>query len=215
MMKFRQIKESLINNVLGPAEAGRFQAVGYQRQGKAAEEVTGDNRMVQVFYGASDFPKSAGRRRGPVSHDMTFRVELTLAQTASTDLSVLNDPTATDQDRSNALRQSLEAGARADESFDELVDLVYQILMDARNIDVGLSKGSVANTWVSRVEKNDPLDRGEFLLLTGSMNFTCRASEDITGDPLEAEDAGGKVIDTTVDVDGDNVEKTGVQVTPA
>jgi hypothetical protein len=213
MMMFRRVKDSIINNVLGPASAGRFRVVEYQRQAKAAEEVVGNNRLVQVFYSAGDLPKSAGRRRGPVSHDITFKVELTVAAAACSDLAILDDSGSTDQERAAALRNVLESGARTDAAFDELVDLVFQALMDARNIDVGLDKGTVSNTWVDRIEKNDPLDKGEYVTLTGSMMFTCRVSEDVTGINLDEGDAGGKIFDTTVDADGDDIEKTGVEVT--
>ena len=51
-MQFRVVKDSLINNVLGPAEFGRFQTVGFQRQMKGAGEVVGTLRMVQVYFSA-------------------------------------------------------------------------------------------------------------------------------------------------------------------
>ena len=38
MMNFRVIKASLIDNVIGPAEAGRFTTIGFQRQSKSAIE---------------------------------------------------------------------------------------------------------------------------------------------------------------------------------
>lgn len=211
MMKFRELKDSIICNVLGPNAGGKFQVVEYQRQGKAAEEVLDYNRMVQVFYGSGEFPKGSGKRRGSVSHDIMFRIELTVSASASTDLTILDNPASTDEERAAAIRASLEGGARADASFDELVDLVYQILMDARHIDLGMPAGTVANSWINRVEKNRPLDRGEYVLLTGSMNLGCRVSEDLTGIPLG--DPGSKVMDTVIDVEGDDTEKTGIEVT--
>jgi hypothetical protein len=69
----------------------------------------------------------------------------------------------------------------------------------------------VSDTWINRIQKNKPLDKGEYVLLTGTMDFSCRVSEDLRGEPLG--DAGSKVFSTVVDHDGDNVEQTGVEVT--
>ena len=82
MMNFRKIKGSIIQNVLGPAEAGRFQTIGYQRQTGSVQQAGSGVTNVQVFYSSGDFPKST-RWTGPVSHDITYRVELTVARAAS------------------------------------------------------------------------------------------------------------------------------------
>ena len=77
--------------------------------------------------------------------------------------------------------------------------------MDARNIYAGLDKGIVANRWVDTIQKDTPLPRGEYVLLTGSMILTLRVAELVEGDT----GAPGAIFDTTIDIEGDDVERTG------
>lgn len=207
-MFFRTVKDSIINNVLGPAEHGRFQTVGYQRQLKSADETTEDStRLVQVYYYSGDFEKAGGRLNGLNQHDITFRVDLTVSKPAKGDLSTINAPGATAAQIAAALSDFQEAAQVVDESMDELFDIVYQILMDARNIHLGLeTKGEVANRWVSSLQKDQPVPRGEYVILTGSVTLNCRVAEHILGD----EGVINEVYDITIDQDGDDVEKTGV-----
>lgn len=212
MMNFRLIKDSITDNVLGPAEAGRFRTIGYQKQTADVEDVLGDKRTVQVFYSSSDLPKNASGLQGPFKHEISYRIELAVAQDASVDLAVLNDEGSTDAERATALLGVQESGDKADASFDELVDIVFQIIMDASdpNLELGLAVGVATDRWVGQIRKDDPEPTGEFVLLTGTMMLTCSTSEEAPGDPGVA---GAHIIDTTVDIDGDNIEKTGVQVT--
>ena len=129
MMNFRIIKENLINKILGPAEQGRFQVIGFQRQVKNAEEVLDWNRLVQVFYSSSDFSKRGGRPTGPVQNDVTYRVELTVSKAAQVDLSVINNESATPTQLAIAIAEFQEASQAADESLDELFEIIYQILI--------------------------------------------------------------------------------------
>jgi len=206
-MMFRTVKDSLINNVLGPAEHGRYRTIGYQRQMKAAGEALGDDRMVQVFFHSGDFAKQGGRVNGVTQHDAIFRIELTTASAAEGDLSVINDPNATAAQVAAAMAAFQEAAAVADESIDELFDLIYQVLMDARNIHLGLeTKGEVSNRWVQGLQKDNPIPRGEYVVLTGSVQLGCRVAEQILGD----EGVINEDYDITVDIVGDDIEKTGV-----
>jgi hypothetical protein len=104
-----------------------------------------------------------------------------------------------------------ESANNCDALYDELVRLVYQIIMDTRHQTLGLPKGTISDTWISRIQKNRPLDKGEFVLLTGNMDFTCTVSEDLKGESVGA--FGNKTFSTDIDVDGDDVEKTGAEVT--
>ena len=205
-MAFRIIKDSLVKKVLGPAERGRFRTIGYQRQGKAAEEVAGLSRTVQAFWSSGEFPKGSGRNSGPTQHDITYRLEMTVSESTRVDLSVISSTTATAEQIALALSEFQEASALADDSFDELAEILYQIVMDARNIDMGLPKGVLSNRWVPRISKDEPLPRGEFVVLTGSMVLTCQAAEQVPGDT----GTEGAVFDVTVDAEGDDVERAGV-----
>ena len=207
-MMFRVIKDSLINNVIGPAACEKFVVVGFQRQSKNALETVDQLRTVQVFYAASKFPKSSGRLNGPTQNDLTYRVEFTVSSAAKGDLSVINDPASTVEQVSKAISDFQEASELADCSFDELVDDVYQIIMDARNTDLGLDRGSVSNRWIDSVIKDQPQPKGSHVTLTGYMELTCRTAEQVPG----ATGVPGGINDITIDIQDDDVERTGVLV---
>ena len=210
MMNFRKIKLSITDNVLGPAEGGRYRTIGYQKQNTDVEDVLGKNRTVQVFFSSSDFPKNASGLQGPFKNEISYRIELAVAEDSAVNLSALKDENATDADREKEWKSFVEAGDAADDSFDELVEIVFQVLMDGRNIDLGLPVGDAADRWVGQIRKDEPEPTGEFVMLTGAMMLTCSTSEEANGDPGVT---GAAIIDMTVDLEGDDVEKGGVKVT--
>lgn len=208
-MKFRTVKTSIIE-ILAANSNSCFTVVGHQRQTRSAEELVGVNRTVQVFWSESDFPKSSGAPFGPRSNDATYRLELTVAAPAEGDISILSNPNATAFELQIALATMQEASAVADNSLDELVDLVFQILSDATNYDLGQTVGDVSNTWIGSAQKDEPLPQGELVVLTASMFLTVRLSETITG--AMALLGSGDIQETTLDIDGDDVERTGIIV---
>jgi hypothetical protein len=210
MMQFQALKQSIINNVLGPAESDRYITIGHQRQRRSAD-VMNQKPQVTVYYAAGQFPKGSGKAYRTTMHDITFIIELSVVAAAEADLSVLNDTNATADEKATALRQFKEAGLIADEAMDELVRVVYQVLMDARSADMGLATGQVASRWVTEVRKDNPVPMGEYVMLTGGMHLTCRVEEQITGEDLPA--AGTVVYDADIDLSGDDTEKAGVKIT--
>lgn len=208
MMNFRKVKTS-IENVLIKAENNRYVTVGFQRQSKSAIETLDKSRLVQVYYSSGEFDKAAGRLNGPVQHDVTFNIDLTVSKAAEGDMSAIINPGTTQQDIVTALANFSEASQLTDESIDELINIVYQVLMDAENVDLGMDVGIVSNRWIPRVQKNNPLPQGEYVTITASLQLTCRMVEIVEGDTGIP---GGKVHDIVVDIKDDDVEKTGVTV---
>jgi len=193
-MEFQIVKDSIINNVLGPAQGGQFQTIGFQRQVKSANETLDNLRTAQVFYIGGTFPKSAGRQSGPVQHDAQFRVELVVSKGTAIDLDVINDPMASNFDRATALSELQEASDAADDSLDDLFSLVWNILMAGPNIDMGLPAGTVSSRWIDAYKKDMPVPRGEFVILTGSMTLTMRMAEEIESEiGIEAESIKGSL----------------------
>lgn len=180
-MRFRTLKASIVA-ILGAAAAGRFRVVGYKQRGVAAEEIVGQLRTVQVFFTGGKFPKAAGSHLGPVMHDVTIKVDLSAARAAEGDLLALSNPDSTPAEFAAALSSFREAADIADDSLDELGEIVFQILMDGRNLDLGLAPGNVANRWIERIDKGEPSPRGELVVVSGSMDLTCRVAEALLGD---------------------------------
>ena len=207
-MNFRIIKDS-ITNILGTAEAGRYQTIGFQRQTKAVQEAINNNRMVTVFYSAGQFPENAGRRNGPVQHDITFSVHLLAASAAKGDFATITDPGSTEAQRLAEIAATQEAAQLADESMDELIEIIYQVLMDARNYNMGFPVGTVANRWIPSVQKNEPRTKGDLVELTAAMTLTLRTAEQVTGD-TGTENAN--IIDATLDIKDNNPDIAGTLV---
>jgi len=180
-MMFRTLKASVVS-LLGLAAGGRFRVVGYQPQGAEAEEVKGDLRLVQVFFSGGQIPKSGGGSAGPVAHNVTVKIELTAAKASEGELAPLVNPASTPVEFAAALASFTSAAELAADSMDELIDIVFQILMDGRNIDLGLDPGDVSNRWIERIDKGEPSPRGELVVISGSMDLTCRVSEALLGD---------------------------------
>jgi hypothetical protein len=204
-MKFQTIKAAMVAT-LGAAQGTNFQTIGYQRKNKSAEDIN-QKKMVQVYYSSGDFPLSGGTQKGPKSHDISFNIDMTVAVSAEADLTVLNNPASTPAERASALAGVLTASEKADNELDELIEIVYQILMDARNMWLGLAKGYFASRYITRVQKDQTLEEGKFAVKTAQMIYTCNADEDVPGDT--GTPVTNPEYDTTVDINDDDVEKTG------
>ena len=207
-MNFRVAKNAL-RDILGAQAANRFNVIGFQRQEKSAEEFIGVNRLVEVYFKSESFDRGNGRLNGPTQGDVSIAIELTTSAAAKADLTIFQNPASTEEQLSAALLAMSEASVIADESFDELADAVYQIVMSGVNLDLGLPKGTIANKWISTINKDDPNPRGQLVTLTGSLVFSCRVSEDVPGDDTGKDIA---TIDTELGIQEDTIQKTGTSV---
>lgn len=210
MMNFRVITKRL-KELLGGSAADRFTVVGYRSQSDSAEMSRGNRRTVQIYYSTGNFPKGAGRYTASTTHRMTFAIALTVSSPSKVDLNIINSPTATVDQISSAMASMQNAAELADESFDELSELVYQILMDMNNFDLNLPKGYVADRWVDGIDKDAPQPNGSLVTLTGVLQYTCQTTEDIVGEVGIPADGTGSV-STQIDIVGDDVERTGVDM---
>jgi len=205
-MIFSIVKNALVE-LFAKNEFDRFKTVGHQRQGKSAKSVKGLNRLVQIFYSSGQFPKSSGRVKSTKRHDVTFRVELTASEPATGDLSAIkNDGSTADQIKA-ALSEIADASFLADESMDDLFSVIYGILNDPRNYDLSLGKGVVSNIRIESFKKNEPIPRGELVILTANVVVTCNVAENVNG---EEGILGIEGVTVDLDIDGDDVQKTGV-----
>jgi hypothetical protein len=208
MMKFRLTCEA-VRRLLADNAGGEFRVIGAQSAGKDAETTADNDRTVEVFYVHGDFPASGGSGSGPNRHEMAIQIGLTASKASEGDTAILEDPGSTAAERSTALRQMKESSALADESFDELADIVYQIIMDARNNELGLSEGDIEGRWVSDIAKDEPKWWGNYTVISGYLRLNCVANEVVLGyRPTQIT----SVIDVDVQLNTDEPGKAGVQV---
>lgn len=204
-MNFRVVKEALVNT-LGIYAAGRYRTIGYQLQGESADGVKDSNRSVQVFYSEGQFPKSGGSLNGPVTHNVTLLIQLAVSKATEVDLTVIDNPSSTPAQLAAAITAMQEAAGLADSSFDELAEIVYQVLMDA-TVDISLL-GEVSDKWIGSIKKDQPLPRGKLVVLTGEMVLTFKATEELVGAALTS----GQIMSTEVEFDEDDTGEAGVDV---
>lgn len=203
-MNFRILNASIIN-LLGAAQGSDWRTIGYQKQAQGADKIKNGNRTVQVFYSGGIYPKSAGSLNGYTMHDMTFSLDLTVAKACTGDLATLDNPGSTALQLQTALANLKIAVHGADESLNELKELIYQEIMKGTNQNLGLSV-PVANRWVDEFNKDPLQTRGELAVLTGSMKLTARMDEQMIGEvgvPL-------MVFDTNIEQDGDVIGRAGI-----
>jgi hypothetical protein len=179
-MKFEIVKDALVN-LLGTEAAGRFRVLGYQDRGTDATELLDELRSVQVFYSGGKFPKSGGAWTGPSKHDMNYEIILSVGKANKVDLSVLDNPASTPAQKASALAASQTSTELVETSYNELLALVYQILMDNRNQDLGISDPVVTSRWIVDFEKERPTDKAGYTVMNGALLYTCTCSEPFTG----------------------------------
>lgn len=207
MMTFRTVKTAIVD-LLSDNAAGRFRVIGKQIMSKSADEIRDNDRLVQVYFSDGSFPKSAGRMHGSKTHDVTIEIDLSGCASATGDLSVLDSPDATAIQKAGAIAAIREASDVADQIIDELIDAVYNILMDARYEGLLLPKGTISSRWIDRIQKDTLIERGEFVVKTANMKYTCRVQEYVSGDI--GNQPATVIINSSVPNDGDT--GTGVNV---
>lgn len=208
-MEYQNIKDAL-DILLETAAAGRYAVLGTRNRSHDAE-VVHSRSQVTTYYQSGDFPKSSGSIPGPFRHDMTFKIDLLVSGAARCDLSILNNPDASETEISAALAASTNATAEADAAIDTLVSLVWDIIMRPENRKLGLSYDP--QRWITGFNKNDPSQKGALVLMSGSLTMAATAMESVTGEV----GVPGASIETnirlTADVTGETIDAaaTGVK----
>ena len=205
-MMFRTVKAALVTILGNAATANQYRVLGYQSQSTDALTTTGADRKVAVHYRSGSFPRSGASQRGPVRHEMEFQIELLISAKASGDVSALESPDSSEAQRATAITNFVPAAQAVDVGMDGFIDAVYQVLMD--NEAIYLDDGTdgdlkVANRWISRVQKDDPLPSGGLAVLTATLTYNVVAMETITG-KAAVDDMESALVDLLIEGDVDD-----------
>ncbi len=214
-MNFETLRDNIVT-ILKDAAVGRYRVIDYQPVAGDAVEYKGSNRLVKVYFSEDQFPKNQSGIVGNLNSEPVYAIELIVSSAAEGDLAVIDNPSSTPVDLQTALANIKLAEDLADKSWDELAGIVFQVLMDARNIDFGMTVGTIAGRWLDNFRKDEPgqisvakgILGGKLITITGSARFTCTLDEEILGDTGTA----GYIYDNVIDTDNDDNEKTGVIV---
>ena len=181
-----------LKKLLNDNAGGLFQVLGYEKQAKSAEEV--QLPLVAAFYSGGQFPGSGNVRKR--QHDMTFDIQITVAAKSEVDLSVLEDMDATPAERAAAIAAKVEAASLASQAFESTVQNVYQILHNGENNQLGIDREDpplktiadfevcLSYPRIESIKKDEPLDYGSLVVLTGIMIFKTKTTEYIEGAPV-------------------------------
>ena len=192
MMNFRTLKQNVVS-ILSSASSGRFEVIQSQQQRQGSKDINTLKKVI-VYFVSDDFPENTGSANGELQSKPTFRIFLEVASKGK----------FTDKDDPSSL---ISADLIADDEIDELIEIVFQILMDARNIDLGMSIGQVSGRYIKNVQKSTPNKDGENVIMMAQMDLTCMTSEEILGD----EGVEGTNIISSLNINGDTFQQTGIQ----
>lgn len=210
MMNFRVIKQALFEAIVA-AESGLWNTIGHQRQRSDVVQAKGFDRTVEVFYRSGDFPKSGSTNHGPKKHDPSFELALFVSSEAEGDLSILENSASTPAERQTAMAALKDAAGLVDASMDELIDYIYQTVMSAATRYLGLERGLFDVLYISEINKDQPHNEGDLVILTATMRVTCTTEENVTG----ITGTPAVSIDTDFSIKDDQGGNAGVKTNPA
>lgn len=197
MMYFRQIKTALEQLLIDKA-AGRYRVQGYQIQTRSPEEVEGNNRLVVITYDQGDFPGQGYRSGGSVDHQASYRVALYVSSGSIADIQEITNAENTNGQRQTSLSVTIPGHKIIDDSIDELFEIVFQVILDREDTDLGLGSEAFDKLIISQYQKDDPFEMGGKACISASFQIQAKLNEEITGaDPI-----AGESINTLTDING-------------
>jgi hypothetical protein len=204
VMAFRTAKADLVQ-LLGDSAANRYKVVGYAPQPKDASVFLGTNRTIRAFYSGGNFPKGSASLSTPAKHNVNMLLEMVVTASSEVDLGVIEDPNSTDAQRIAAMASTTPAAQIADESFDEFLDIVWNVLMDSRNKWLGGEKYKVGDRWVPDFKKDKIIPMGNYVIVTGYIRLDFNIEEKADG---ETPTAFSHNITDFSPIDGDTTQGT-------
>ncbi|MFP3041888.1 hypothetical protein LQZ19_08705 [Treponema primitia] len=193
--------KNALENLLIDKSQGKYFVVGVRNRKTDAKKVW-EVPQVTVYYQSGAFPKDHSSIAGPYQHSATIKIELLLGAVATVDLATLKSPTASPADIAAALANSTNATAEVDAKADELLSLLFDIIMQAGNRTLGLDYNPAR--WITAMQKYPPQTQGEIVLMPASMTMTYEVPEYTTSE----EGVPGEVIDTIAQMTADTTGET-------
>lgn len=188
MMEFRDAVRAIID-VLGSASLGRYRVQGYEPEPEDAGKFVGSDRTVRVFYSGGKFPENSGSAGGAQLHDFSVNVEMVVAADSEMDVGALMDPESSEARRAQAIAGTRPAAMLVNEGFDELIDIIWNLLSSAENVFLG-SEDYRFEHHVKAVHKDRLIPLGEHAILTGYMTVDMSVVETPEGGDIPVTNDG-------------------------
>lgn len=221
-MAFRIIKYAIVNQILLPNRGKLFRVVDYPFPILGAEETLNNKRTVSIYYAEGDLKK--GSIYSPI-HDMNFHLDLFVSADATADLLVLErqfEENFQQTAYANAMNELQLAERRTDALMDELINIVYQLIMRKENDQLGVDRLEpavnlrIGNRMIVSAQKGAPIREdktNKFVGMEAQMVLKCRANEKVTGQlPVGGLEAagGGAEFHFDLEINQDTITKAGV-----
>lgn len=221
-MAFRVIANTIFEKILKPeAENTKlFTALDYPLSYLGAKEVLNNRRAVSVYFVEGNFK---GSMFSPL-HKMDIHLDLFAAADSQADLKVLErnfqNGDFSQMAKRSAMNLIKSAKRRVNFLLDELIDIVFQIIMRKENYQLGVDRlepaagFSVANRMIREIVKGN-ITRDEetasLMTMRAQMILNCQALEKVTGQPPVGPEGGGAEFHTNLEVNEDTITKAGVK----
>jgi len=200
MMSFRVVYRSIIDNILGPGAQGRFRVLDYPMTLEGADGVLNNDRAVSVYFDKATFKRGSFRYPDP---DVVYNIDLLVAADSKADLLVLDQNFENEQRDIyfDAINRLQDAESRAENLINELIEIVYQLVMSPENDALGVDRIDpspnvcIGDRDITMIEKGSPSRKGNKVMLGAQMTLECNFDEKIFGgqEPLGEEGAGGTI----------------------
>ena len=195
-MEALRLKKS-IEKLLDGHTNGRYLVNNPQRRKTDAESIF-LMPQVTVFYAAGDFNKSKSSVNGPYHQDASFNIHVSAGTKTKVNLAVLRDLASTPEQLASAIAETDNAMMLLDEKIDDLLSLLFDIIMRPENRNLGADY--ITNRWVSRISKHDPEPMGAIITGAATITLTAQCSEEVTSE--EGVPAGNGAVDTVLEFGG-------------
>lgn len=211
-MEFENLRDAVIT-LFTANENDLFITVDHQIQSWSAERLKGTLRTIQVFVQSMD-PESQTRTQ--FENEVTFGIYMRVAEPALGDVATLDNKNASSAAKQAALLAIDTGATRADRSWDELARIAQRIILSPLNEDLGLAEYVVSNRRFKNIRKDEPVNHGNLVVVTGAAFITGQVTEIMDGAvPVEMGDPSVKVQSnfiTRSDADGVEQSKTEVDI---
>lgn len=201
-------------DLLAAQSAGRFTVIGFQRQKKPAETRI-DDVLVQCWIDSASVDWNRSSRKGQKEHEVSIKVQFTVAQPATADIATLANPNATDVQRAAALASLTAADQQTSGALYDAWSAVFEILDDARNQTFGLPKGAISDKSFSEFRQDEPPSRGGLAINTATATLDFRVKEAQLGESGYTPDPAiydNEIQGVGFDEVADDVTQTGVTI---
>lgn len=186
-MRFELVRDSIIT-MLGNAQGSDWITIGFPERDQSDDQ-NSSKKTAQVYYNGGAFPKGKSSARGPVAHEMEFRIILTVASASIGNIDDL-DNAENIEEYAAAVATFARSEELADRELDDFISKIFSTVMSAQNINLqvpsidpetGFNVPKISDRWIDDVKKSEPSQKGRFTVIRAAMILKAQIFEEIVG----------------------------------